>query len=117
MAYDPEQWHAVAYDEDGYVFNEHVDGWLAVKLVDENGYYDLSDGDLSEIAIVRGSAVPKPQSSDPNEYFYRAPGSHSVSDVLYSIDLAFGGFEYSDAPLIWSRAKAVADALNKAAVR
>ena len=115
-AYDTGRWHAVAYDEDGYVFNDHVDGWLAVKLADEDGYYEESDGDIGEIAIVRGSAVPKPQSSDPDEEFFRSPGSHSVSDVLYSIDVAYGGYGYEDIPLVWSRAKAAAEALNAAGV-
>jgi hypothetical protein len=113
--YDPNQWHAVAYDDDGFVFNHHVTNYLAVKLEDENLDYQESDGELREISVVRGTAVPVPQSTLPEEEFYRGPGSYRTSDVIEIVEYA-DELPYEEVSEQWVRAQAMATALNAGGV-
>ncbi len=112
MTYDPEKWHAVVYDDNGFVFDRHIDGWVSAKA-DGEDYFE-SDGEPAEIVIVRGSAVPIPQSKDPKEIFFRGPGSWKSLDRFFEEDVE--SHTEDQVATIWARAQATAEAMNTAGV-
>lgn len=80
--------------------------WMAV-LSDNHGFVGDSvagfdDGESIEIAVVRGSALPKDG---------RRPGTWKPEDVLYELDVMDFDDE-EEAAARWEQAQAVATALN-----
>lgn len=83
-AYDPAggEWIAVASDADGFVLDEDtLTAWAEAVQAGKRGWA-IPCEQPTEIAIVRGSARPVPQSSDPDEQHYRRPASWLSGDIF-----------------------------------
>ena len=76
-----QKYQAFVYDEDGFV------------LTREDLVSFTEDDDIEsppyELLIVKDSALPVPQSDDPEEEFFRGPGVYSSDDVISEWDVAW----------------------------
>lgn len=104
-----DHWHAIATDEDGFVMS-HDELAQLFEITGENA----EDGEglrwPDEILIVTGTAVPRSQSDDPED-FHRQPGVYLSEDVIAEWDV-YG----ADGPEIKQRlgqAQSMAAAHNK----
>lgn len=109
-------WIAVASDADGFVISDDtLREWAEAVEAGKTGWFIPCEPPTS-VSIVRGSAAPKPQSDDPDEKFFRLPGTYYGDDVFMELgDL--DEQEPSSVLLAWRRAQAAAKGLNAEAAK
>jgi hypothetical protein len=97
---------------DGFVMDdEEIALWATSPEEAEYRYA----GPPSTLSIVRGTALPKPQS--PGSEFYRLPGSWQAGDRFLEIDVDSEFHDVEDLAALWARTKAAAAGMNAAGVQ
>lgn len=111
-ASSPVVWEAFIVDASGFVISTHEDLDQIIALFPDEGeiYHQFGDVFPEQIIVVKDSARPRPQS--PGSTYLRQPSSHLVLDLAVEIELDM--VETSeDLRLMWKRARAMADGLNR----
>lgn len=111
-------WTAVAVDDSGFVIDDELlRAWADAIKAGKSGW-GVPCEPPQRIHIVKGSAVPQPQSEDPDEKFHRMPSSYYTDDEFLTVENLD---ELEDEPervvLYWERAQAAAAGLNAADAR
>lgn len=111
-ASSPVVWEAFIVDASGFVISTHEDLDRIIDLFPDEQAIDREFGDAfpEQIIIAKDTARPRPQS--PGSKHLRQPSSHLSLDLMVEIELDM--VETSeDLMLLWKRARAMADGLNR----
>ena len=112
-------WVAAVVDDSGFVIDDELlRAWADAIKAGKSGW-GVPCEPPQRIHIVKGSAVPMPQSDDPDEKYQRMPSSYYTDDEFLTIENLdeLDEDEPERVVLYWERAQAAAAGLNMAGVR
>lgn len=110
-------WTAVAIDNSGFVIDDELlRAWADAVSAGKTGWHVPCEPP-DRIVIVKGSALPVPQSDNLDEEFFRMPSGYYSDDLCSIVENLDEIDEPARVVLYWERALAAAAGMNAAGAR